>query len=168
MDKVIKTVLVVKDVKTEEPFLTTLHDLNISSDESEIDDEVTFYDNKNALLTLESNDTYRSKLKQKNTQKTKKRKLVDENDERAMHLASDCLPLSKKQKRKHTKTIKSTRKSQKKEEILYCYCRSPYDNELPMIACDRQSCTVEWYHFKCVGITVAPEGNWYCQECQNT
>ncbi|VVC37722.1 Zinc finger, PHD-finger,Zinc finger, PHD-type,Zinc finger, FYVE/PHD-type,Zinc finger, PHD-type [Cinara cedri] len=166
INNVIKTALAVKDVKIKKPFLTTLYDLSISSDESEIDGEITFHENKNASFTLESNDTYRPKLKQK----TKKRKFVEEKDEQAMYLASDRLPsspLTKKQKRKHIKTIKSTQKSQQKEEILYCYCRSPYDSELPMIACDRPGCVVEWYHFKCVGIVAAPKGKWYCPECRN-
>lgn len=51
-------------------------------------------------------------------------------------------------------------------EILYCYCRKPYDEVSSMIACDRQNCAVEWYHFDCVGVTFTPEGNWYCPDCR--
>lgn len=51
-------------------------------------------------------------------------------------------------------------------ERLYCHCRCPYDEVSEMIACDNSSCRVEWFHFDCVGITVAPKGNWYCPDCR--
>jgi len=35
-----------------------------------------------------------------------------------------------------------------------------------MIACDGKNCTIEWFHWSCVGITEPPEGNWYCLSCQ--
>lgn len=48
----------------------------------------------------------------------------------------------------------------------YCYCRQPYDETQEMIACDAQDCAIEWFHFKCVGITVATEDKWFCPECR--
>jgi len=51
-------------------------------------------------------------------------------------------------------------------ERLYCHCRCPYDEVSEMIACDNPKCRVEWFHFDCVGITVAPKGNWYCPDCR--
>lgn len=48
----------------------------------------------------------------------------------------------------------------------YCYCRRSYDEIHGMIGCDGDSCEIEWFHFECVGILVAPKGNWYCPECQ--
>ncbi|CAI6360249.1 unnamed protein product [Macrosiphum euphorbiae] len=51
-------------------------------------------------------------------------------------------------------------------ERLYCHCRCPYDEVSEMIACDNPNCRVEWFHFDCVGITVAPKGNWYCPDCR--
>ena len=33
---------------------------------------------------------------------------------------------------------------------LYCLCRSSYDDELPMLACDYCG---EWFHYDCVGMT---------------
>jgi hypothetical protein len=48
----------------------------------------------------------------------------------------------------------------------YCYCRKPYDDLQGMIGCDGENCQIEWFHFECVGILVAPKGNWYCPECQ--
>jgi inhibitor of growth protein 3 len=53
---------------------------------------------------------------------------------------------------------------------LYCYCRAPYNedngNESAMIACDGKGCTIEWFHLRCCNVDVAPEGNWYCNECR--
>lgn len=35
-----------------------------------------------------------------------------------------------------------------------------------MIGCDANDCPYEWFHFECVGISEAPEGQWYCPECR--
>lgn len=56
----------------------------------------------------------------------------------------------------------------KEGERLYCYCRAPYDEASEMIGCDGDSCQIEWFHFECVCILVAPKGKWYCPECQKT
>ncbi|GAB0098583.1 hypothetical protein DMENIID0001_143360 [Sergentomyia squamirostris] len=49
---------------------------------------------------------------------------------------------------------------------VYCYCRCPYDEVSEMIACDGDNCSIEWFHFECVGIMVPPMGKWYCPECK--
>lgn len=46
---------------------------------------------------------------------------------------------------------------------LYCYCRRPYVGE--MIGCDGDGCRIEWFHFECVGIMMAPQGKWFCPDC---
>ncbi|XP_061401911.1 uncharacterized protein LOC133337720 [Musca vetustissima] len=51
-------------------------------------------------------------------------------------------------------------------ESVYCYCRCPYDEVSEMIACDGENCLIEWFHFECVGIMVAPQGKWFCAECR--
>ncbi|XP_034652739.1 uncharacterized protein LOC117891403 [Drosophila subobscura] len=51
-------------------------------------------------------------------------------------------------------------------ESVYCYCRCPYDEVSEMIACDGDNCLIEWFHFECVGIMVAPQGRWFCAECR--
>lgn len=48
---------------------------------------------------------------------------------------------------------------------LYCTCRRPYVDEVEMIACDGEGCRIEWFHFECVGILMAPQGKWFCAEC---
>jgi len=34
------------------------------------------------------------------------------------------------------------------------------------VACEGQSCHVEWFHFTCVGLAKEPEGDWYCDDCR--
>lgn len=64
-------------------------------------------------------------------------------------------------------TISSASIRQAKEgESVYCYCRCPYDEVSEMIACDGATCSIEWFHFECVGIMVPPKGKWYCPECR--
>ena len=45
----------------------------------------------------------------------------------------------------------------------YCICNEPFNGD--MIACDGESCKVEWFHFRCVGMKAAPKGRWFCDEC---
>ncbi|KAF9072780.1 hypothetical protein BDP27DRAFT_1319982 [Rhodocollybia butyracea] len=49
------------------------------------------------------------------------------------------------------------------DDKQYCFCHRVSFGE--MIACDGPSCEVEWYHLNCIGLTVAPEGTWYCDSC---
>lgn len=53
------------------------------------------------------------------------------------------------------------------ENRLYCYCKRAYDPGSEMIACDGENCAIEWFHFECVGILMAPIGKWYCPQCSN-
>jgi hypothetical protein len=46
---------------------------------------------------------------------------------------------------------------------LYCICQTAQEGN--MIGCDGQNCLVEWFHMKCLGITSAPIGDWYCPSC---
>jgi hypothetical protein len=34
-----------------------------------------------------------------------------------------------------------------------------------MIACDNSRCSVQWFHFLCVGLNSAPKGKWFCPLC---
>lgn len=51
-------------------------------------------------------------------------------------------------------------------EPKYCYCEEISYGE--MVACDNDDCERKWFHFQCVGLTVAPEGNWLCRECEKS
>ena len=61
-----------------------------------------------------------------------------------------------------------TRKNKKNsfvDEPTYCTC-SRGQGKGRMIACDNDSCPIEWFHFKCVGVTSKPKGEWYCPDCR--
>lgn len=48
---------------------------------------------------------------------------------------------------------------------LYCFCQGVSYGD--MIGCDNDSCKFQWFHFKCVGLEMQPEGEWYCSdECR--
>lgn len=51
-------------------------------------------------------------------------------------------------------------------EPRYCICNQVSYGE--MVGCDNEKCTVEWFHYGCVGLTEAPKGKWYCQQCTQT
>lgn len=46
---------------------------------------------------------------------------------------------------------------------LYCFCQQEEFGN--MIQCDSPEWPYDWFHFSCVGIEQAPEGNWYCPDC---
>jgi hypothetical protein len=48
-------------------------------------------------------------------------------------------------------------------EPVYCYCRRVAFGE--MIACDNEDCSVEWFHYPCVGLTKKPKNDWLCPDC---
>jgi inhibitor of growth protein 4 len=48
-------------------------------------------------------------------------------------------------------------------EPTYCICHQVSYGE--MIGCDNNDCTIEWFHFGCVGLTTKPKGKWYCPKC---
>ena len=47
---------------------------------------------------------------------------------------------------------------------MYCFCGK--DKKGMMIACENPECTVEWYHYSCVGIRRKPKGSWFCPKCK--
>ena len=46
---------------------------------------------------------------------------------------------------------------------VYCFCRKGEKGR--MIACDNPLCPYEWFHFRCVSLSAAPKGKWFCPEC---
>lgn len=80
----------------------------------------------------------------------------------------------------NTKTSNNNNKRRKKSDMInitventgnqdlepkYCICNDvSYGN---MIACDNKDCPKQWFHYKCVGISIPPRGKWYCSvECE--
>ncbi|PPQ69443.1 hypothetical protein CVT25_004835 [Psilocybe cyanescens] len=47
----------------------------------------------------------------------------------------------------------------------YCFCDRVSYGE--MIACDAKGCEKEWFHLACIGLTVPPDGRWFCDSCKN-
>ena len=50
------------------------------------------------------------------------------------------------------------------DQQLWCLCQQPSHGE--MIACDGPECLIEWFHFSCVKVESAPEGDWFCSQCK--
>ncbi|KAF7684669.1 Chromatin modification-related protein YNG2 [Astathelohania contejeani] len=50
-------------------------------------------------------------------------------------------------------------------ESVYCICRQPSYGD--MIECESVDCSIGWFHFGCVGLSVSPKGCWYCSRCKN-
>lgn len=48
-------------------------------------------------------------------------------------------------------------------EPRYCLCNQVSYGE--MICCDNPTCSIEWFHYGCVGIAEAPKGKWFCPQC---
>ena len=54
-----------------------------------------------------------------------------------------------------------TTRIESKEVPVYCSCRLPNDGS-GMVQC---STCKEWYHLRCMGISLAPEERWDCKLC---
>ena len=46
---------------------------------------------------------------------------------------------------------------------LWCICRKPRFGK--MISCHNDDCTIEWFHYSCVGIKRKPANAWFCPQC---
>lgn len=46
----------------------------------------------------------------------------------------------------------------------WCTCGRP-DSSTFIIACENDNCPIQWYQGACLGIHVAPEGDWWCPTC---
>ncbi len=82
-------------------------------------------------------------------------------------------------KRKVEKKISHTKISKQKKIIkepspapetlhlnaeLYCFCKKIEEGVL--IGCENDDCPTKWFHLKCVGMSEAPQGSWYCRNCE--
>uniref|UniRef100_A0A8R1DXD3 PHD domain-containing protein n=1 Tax=Caenorhabditis japonica TaxID=281687 RepID=A0A8R1DXD3_CAEJA len=55
------------------------------------------------------------------------------------------------------------RKMKKKDADVpksYCWCQLEKNDQ--MVCCENESCQYEWFHFSCIGMSVAPSGDWFC------
>jgi inhibitor of growth protein 3 len=49
------------------------------------------------------------------------------------------------------------------DDRKYCICHSVSYGD--MVACDNESCKLEWFHWSCVGLKSEPVGTWICPVC---
>ncbi|XP_075207616.1 LOW QUALITY PROTEIN: nucleosome-remodeling factor subunit BPTF [Anomaloglossus baeobatrachus] len=71
-------------------------------------------------------------------------------------------------KPKKKKIISATSKDNKKDNKLYCICRTPYDESKFYIGCEL---CANWYHGECVGITETEAKKvdvYICNECKHS
>ena len=52
----------------------------------------------------------------------------------------------------------------RKKKKMYCICQLDLVNT-DMIACSNKSCEIVWYHFQCIGVSDAPDNEWFCPDC---
>jgi len=61
------------------------------------------------------------------------------------------------------KRARSSSDLQSRKEPLYCICNQVAYGD--MIACDNEQCSIEWFHYACVGLVDEPS-EWLCRQCQ--
>ncbi len=49
-------------------------------------------------------------------------------------------------------------------EHTFCYCNGPEEGD--MIACDNETCSIEWFHIICLKVRSIPKGKWFCPDCR--
>ena len=66
-----------------------------------------------------------------------------------------------------TQAVKDDAKTENEKENVaanslpvYCLCGEGEHGR--MVACDNAHCPLEWFHYRCVGLTRKPRGKWYC------
>uniref|UniRef100_A0A8D9DWE8 Inhibitor of growth protein n=1 Tax=Cacopsylla melanoneura TaxID=428564 RepID=A0A8D9DWE8_9HEMI len=112
--------------------------------------------------------------------RTRRKRAEIEAAEQAEHTTSTPLPRStatievpkKSAAAAETPVKKRKRKSKQAEKDVsidpndptFCLCNQVSFGQ--MVMCDNDSCTIEWFHFSCVGITNTPKGKWYCPDCR--
>ena len=70
----------------------------------------------------------------------------------------------KKKKKKAALVLDEPGISMDPNEPVYCFCRRISFGD--MVGCENPDCTVEWFHFGCVGLTEEPKV-WYCDDCKS-
>ena len=66
--------------------------------------------------------------------------------------------------KRKAKSFKKSSKAPLDSSELWCICGGPECGD--MIACAHKDCPMEWFHFQCVGLSTAPSGEWFCEQCK--
>lgn len=69
-----------------------------------------------------------------------------------------------KKKKKKAVALDEPGISMDPNEPVYCFCRRISFGD--MVGCENPDCTIEWFHFSCVGLTEEPKV-WYCDDCKS-
>jgi len=72
----------------------------------------------------------------------------------------------KAKKQKQEKVEKPEPVAAVEKEETYCFCKQVSYGQ--MIGCDNSKCTIEWFHFSCVGLQHKPKGKWFCSVCKSS
>ncbi|KAI5367144.1 Putative inhibitor of growth histone-binding protein [Septoria linicola] len=51
------------------------------------------------------------------------------------------------------------------DDTIYCICQKVSFGA--MVGCDNDNCPYQWFHYKCVGVTEEPSGEWLCPQCRS-
>lgn len=57
-----------------------------------------------------------------------------------------------------------TRSLNHKIEVLWCLCQKPDTGE-PMLQCENDECSIQWFHLSCIKLNDVPESFWMCPNC---
>lgn len=68
----------------------------------------------------------------------------------------------RKKKKKSAVVVEEPGISMDPNEPVYCFCKRVSFGD--MVGCENPDCTIEWFHFGCVGLTEEPKV-WYCADC---
>ncbi|EPZ34768.1 hypothetical protein ROZALSC1DRAFT_31516 [Rozella allomycis CSF55] len=90
-------------------------------------------------------------------------KVLQNIDEELIKANIDAIPEQSEKEIKSNYKRKKSGNLSTNETDVYCICQQPSYGE--MIGCDGESCSKEWFHYDCVGLTKPPVGKWYCTEC---
>lgn len=59
--------------------------------------------------------------------------------------------------------------SSENEDKTWCICEMGGSAYGTMVECCNSSCTVKWFHLRCMSLTTAPKGAWYCSsQCEKS
>jgi len=75
------------------------------------------------------------------------------------------LPDESRQALKKVQMKKKPLRKNNHDRKTWCFCNQKASGQ--MIACEKEDCEIEWFHFVCVGLKVKPAGAWICARCQS-
>lgn len=89
---------------------------------------------------------------------------------RVQEMFSEAVQRQRRQHNVHpTETEEETERSDGEDsddaQKSWCFCGEASYGE--MVCCDNERCSIQWFHYECIGITATPKGKWFCPQCRN-